>query len=293
MKNFNGIFTALLTPYKKDGSVNYEVLKKMVRHYLQNGIQGFYVCGSTAEAYLLSHNERKRILEVVAQENNGEGVIFAHVGAIGTDLSIELAKHAQTCKIDALSSISPFYYGFSTDEIRQYYFDLADSTDLPMIIYNFPKIVGYELTSDILKDYLVNEKIIGVKHTSSNFFQLQQMKQLKPDLMIWNGFDEMLLSGLIAGANGGIGSTYNCMPHLYVELFEKFRQGDIKAAQELQKKANNIIKIICDVGVYQAEKALMEIQGFECNGCRRPFGKISTENYELMKKVYKKIIKIK
>lgn len=293
MKNFNGIFVALLTPYKKDGSVNYQVLKKMVRFYLKNEIQGFYVCGSTAEAFLLSHDERKKILDCVAHENNGEGAIFAHVGAIGTDLSIELAKHAQTCKIDAISSISPFYYGFSNDEIRQYYFDLADSSDYPIIIYNFPKFAGYELTSDILKDYLVNEKIIGVKHTSSNFFQLQQMKELKPDLYVWNGFDEMLLSGLIAGANGGIGSTYNCMPHLYVELFNKFQQGNITAAQKLQRKVNNIIKIICDVGVYQAEKTLMEIQGFECNGCRRPFSSISTENFELMKKVYKEMIENK
>lgn len=150
---------------------------------------------------------------------------------------------------------------------------------------------GFNIT-EIAKQSLRTDKIIGVKHTSSDFFQLQQLKALNPDLFVWNGFDEMLLSGLIAGADGGIGSTYNCMPHLFVALYSKFQQGDIQAARELQGKINNIIKIICDVGVYQAEKALMEIQGFECNGCRRPFGKISAENFELMEKVYKKMIKV-
>ena len=287
MDKFKGLFAALVTPYTKDQQVNYIELKKLVRHLLNKGIDGFYVCGSTAEAYLLSTDERKKILEAVTEENNGEGVVIAHVGNIGTGLSVDLAKHAQATGADSISSISPFYYKFNSDEVCNYYFTLADSTDLPMFVYNFPANSGFQITSDILQKLLVNSRIVGVKHTCSDFYQLERMKSIKSDLIVLNGFDEMLLSGLAAGADGGIGSTYNCMPHIYKEIKEAYLRSDMEHAAQYQKKANNVIEYIVKFGVFQSVKKILESEGITFNGCRSPFQDISQEQTNKLLEIYR------
>ncbi len=116
-KKFGGIYAALVTPYTKDGAVDYENVKRLVRHLINNDIDGFYVGGSTAEAFLLTEEERKKILEAVVEENNGEKPVICHTGAISTDMAISYAKHAEAVGADAVSSISPFYYKFSEAEI--------------------------------------------------------------------------------------------------------------------------------------------------------------------------------
>ncbi|MEG1985463.1 MAG: dihydrodipicolinate synthase family protein, partial [Oscillospiraceae bacterium] len=125
-ERFKGIFAALVTPYTESKEVSYTELKKLVRHLIKEGVNGFYVGGSTGEAFLLSHDERKKILEAVLEENAGERIVIAHVGCIGTDLAVDLAKHAESVGADAVSSIAPFYYKYSQDEICDYYDTLAN-----------------------------------------------------------------------------------------------------------------------------------------------------------------------
>lgn len=287
MDKFKGLFAALVTPYTIDQEVNYKEIKKLVRHLLNQGIEGFYVCGSTAEAFMLSVEERMKILEAVTAENNGQGVVIAHVGSIGTKLSIQLAKHAESTGADAISSVSPFYYKFSADEVSNYYFDLAGSTKLPMFVYNFPANSGFQLTYEILKKLIINEKIIGVKHTCSDFYQLERMKNIKPDLIVLNGFDEMLLSGLAAGADGGVGSTYSCMSGIYKNIRDAYLQNDMERAASFQRRANNVIEYIVKFGVFQSVKKILETEGIIFNGCRSPFHDISQEQTDVLLKVYK------
>ena len=122
MKNMKGIFTALLTPFDKGGEVNPAVLRQLVDFNIKKGVQGFYVGGSTAEAFLLSTAERKQILETV-RESAGDRTLIAHIGSVNEREAIELAKHAAALGYDAISSVAPFYYKFSFNEIKKYYFD--------------------------------------------------------------------------------------------------------------------------------------------------------------------------
>ncbi len=284
-KKLGGVFTALLTPFGADGSVDYKALKKLVRFNLDKGVSGFYVGGSTSEAFLLSSDERKNILETVCEENNGEASIIAHIGCVGEDHALELANHAKKTGVDAVSSVPPFYYGFSYDEIRNYYFDIAD-VGVPVIIYNFVAAGGAKLSTDNFRDFLSDKRFIGVKHTSSDFFMLERLKAFREDAVVFNGFDEMFISGLAAGADGGIGSTYNFMAEKFVNIEKLFRENKIAEAYAEQRRANNIIEAICKFGVMPSEKVLCKYLGVDLGTCRKPFRKLTSEEEEILIKIY-------
>jgi N-acetylneuraminate lyase len=165
MRNLRGIFPALLTPFKQDGSINEDSLRKLIAMNMAKGVTGFYVCGSTAEVFLLKPEERRRLLEIVVDEVRGKAAIICHIGAINTEWSIEYARHAVSLGVDAVSSIPPFYYPFSADEIIDYYIDIVSAVRLPMIVYNFPAFSGVTMNMDRIKTLREHKNIIGIKHT--------------------------------------------------------------------------------------------------------------------------------
>lgn len=273
---FHGVFPALLTPFDTTGAVNYDALRALVRFNLQKGVSGFYVCGSTSEAFLLTNEERKKILETAREETAGRAAVIAHVGCIGQDMAVDLARYAKAVGADAISSVPPFYYGFSFAEIKDYYFALADE-GLPVFIYNFTAADGAKLTTDNFTEFLSDPRFIGVKHTSSDFFMLERLKAFRPDAVIFNGYDEMFLSGLAAGADGGIGSTYNFMAEKYIAIEKAFRAGDMAAARAEQNRANNIIAALLKFGVIPGCKVLCRHIGLDLGECRRPFRRLTEE----------------
>ena len=127
MKNLKGLYTALVTPFTTDNHVDYNTLSILIEYGLSNGINGFYVCGSAGECFLLSADERKNILEFVINQTNGRATIIAHTGSIGTDLSMDLSLHAKATGADAISAVTPYYYKFSMNEIVSYYNDIAST----------------------------------------------------------------------------------------------------------------------------------------------------------------------
>ena len=244
------------------------------------------MCGSTGEAFLLTQEERQRILETVIEENNGEKLVIAHIGQIATEHALALGRHAKEQGVDAVSSISPFYYKFSTEEIKRYYLDLMNGLEMPFFIYNFPAFSGFSLTPELLDEMCRCPYVAGVKFTASDFFQLERMKKSHPALTIWNGYDEMLLSGLSAGADGGIGSTYNVLCPAIRGVYDSYRAGDIRKAQAYQHIANDMISEICKFGVFPSIKAILGFEGMAFGGCRKPFAPISAEGVERLKIAY-------
>lgn len=290
MNKFKGLFSALLTPFNKDGSINFNSLEKLVEFNLQNGIDGFYVGGSTGEGLLLSTEERMQVFECVKTANNGRGTLIAHVGTICTLDAIKMAKKAEELGYDAISAVAPYYYGFTLDAVLGYYNDIVNSTELPMIIYNFPNSGGFTLTKDIANKLFENKKFIGIKHTSGDMFALNQFKKLDRNIVVYNGFDETLLAGLSMGADGAIGSTYNFMGKKFRKIIDCFNSGEIETAKALQNEANDIICEMIKYGVFQSEKAILTEMGIDMGDCRKPFLPISDECRASMKKIAQKII---
>lgn len=282
MEKFKGIFTALLTPFDKNYKINEKELEKLVKFNIEKGVTGFYVGGSTAEAFLLSTDERKQIMDVVKSVAPNHTLI-AHIGSINEIEARELGKHAQKLSYDLVSSVAPFYYKFSFNEIKNYYFRLAEASQLPMLVYHFPAFSGVNMGVSEMSEFLSDDRFIGIKYTSNDFFTLEQCKTNFPDKLVYNGFDEMFLAGLSMGADGGIGSTYNFMADKFVQIQNLFKYNNITKAQQIQKEANRIITILCKIGVMQAEKEVLNQLGFDFGNCRPPFGIPTDKEKELIK----------
>ena len=288
-----GIYAALVTPYTKEGLVDYKEAKKLVRHLIRQGIEGLYVCGSTGEAFLLNLDERKRLLEAVLEENNGETTVVCHCASISTDHMTELAKHAGDAGADAVSAVPPFYYKFSEDEIIGYYKALADAVELPVIVYNYTELSGVKFTMEMFdKLFALKSNLFSVKHTSFDFYMLERIKSKYPNTVIFNGHDEVWLSGLIAGADGAIGSSFNAIPKIYLKVRECYKKGDIVGAQKAQKDANDFIDTLIKYGGIQVVKEFVSYYGLECNGTRSPFLPISKEGKEAVGKLFDQYQKI-
>ena len=283
MKNLNGIYPALLTTFDQNGKVNCDALKQLVRWNIEKGVDGFYVGGSTAEAFLLTEEERTLVYRAVADEVAGKVNLIAHIGAISTQEAIRFGRVAKECGYDAVSAIAPFYYKFSFDQIKKHYFDIVDAVDMPMIVYNFPNFSGVNLTVEQVAQFFADDRFIGIKHTSNDFFALEQFKTNFPDKLVYNGFDEMFLCGLTMGADGGIGSTYNFMAEKFIQIQKLFAENRTQEAQEIQKEANRIIKALCKVGVMEGEKEVLCQLGFDFGHARAPFSQLNDEQKAFLK----------
>lgn len=279
---FNGIFTALLTPFDKNDHINEKELEKLVKFNIEKGVTGFYVGGSTAEAFLLSTDERKQIMDIV-KSTAPNHTLIAHIGSLNESEAIELGQYAKKLSYDLVSSVTPFYYKFSFEEIKNYYIRLADASELPMLVYYFPAFSGVNMGMSDMAAFLADDRFAGIKYTSNDFFTMEQCKSHFPDKLLYNGFDEMILSGLAMGADGGIGSTYNFMADKFVKIREFFNAGQIKEAQAIQQEANKIITVLCKIGVMQAEKEVLNQLGFDFGICRKPFHEPTAEEKELIR----------
>ena len=270
-----GIFSALVTPFKPDGALNLDRLAPLAEFELAQGLHGFYVGGSTGEAFLQTAVERKAVLVEFSKAVKGRAKLIAHVGAISTDEAIGIGRAAADAGYDAVSAIPPFYYDFSAAEVLAHYRTLAEATPLPLIVYNFPAKSARPLSTPDLLALLEHPKIIGVKHTSQNLYQLERLKSAAPQAVIYSGFDEMFVGGAAMGADGAIGTTFNVMGRLFVRIFDALKAGDLPAALALQSRANAVIDVLVEVGVFPGTKAMLKILGLDCGPCRRPFAELT------------------
>lgn len=285
MKKFTGIFPAIVTPFGEDGRINRGAVEKLVEAALEKGVSGFYVGGSTGESYMLTMAERREMLECVGKAVNGRADIIANIGLFATEHGIEMAKHAESLGVSAISSVPPFYFSFGMEEYVQYYNDLAAATSLPVIIYNIPAMSGIKFTTDVIDRFFSNEKIIGMKHTSYDLFQLQRVLKNHPEKSIFCGHDELFLSAAVVGAEAGIGSTYNFMAEKFVKIQKLVKENNWEEAQTVQDEVNNVVEELIKLGVFKGVKAALKLQGIDCGDCRKPFLPLTDEQVKGLSRV--------
>lgn len=283
---FKGIYTALATPFSNDGKVDLEAIKTLIDYNLKMKPSGFFVGGSTAEAFLQSIDERKQVLKTVKEYVGDKLPLIAHIGCISTEDAKALAKYAEELGYDAISSVAPFYHKFAFEQIKKYFFDLVDSVNIPLFIYNIPEFTNVTFTFEQLSELFQNKKITGIKHTSGDYYLLRRLKSAFPEKTVFNGYDETFLAGLVMGADGGIGGHFNYMADKFVEIYNLFCEGKITEAMDCQEKATKIIDIVCEYGLLPSVKAILKAKGIDCGNCREPF-RIFTDEEEkaLLKKV--------
>lgn len=278
MKNMSGIYVASITPFTADDQINTTALETLMNRNLSEGAAGFFIGGSSAECFLLSHEERIRIFEIAAGFQKRTSLI-AHIGSLSTKEAISFGLAARDMGYESISATPPFYYGYNSRDICSYYYDIARAVGMPVIVYNFPgnTKVDFNLADPNYRELFTSSAIAGVKHTNQVVYQLERFRELNPSLKIFNGFDETMIAGMALGADGSIGSTFNCMLPHYLKVYHAFLAGDIQGAQKLQHKANNIMEALCHAGLIPAVKYVLNRQGIEAGEPRRPFRPLSPE----------------
>lgn len=276
MKNnekFRGIFAALLTPFTEEGKVDVSAIEQLVEYNIKKGISGFYVGGSTGEVFLLNPEERRTVYETCAKVVRGRCTLIAHIGDLFTEKAMEYARLCEQLGYDAVSSVTPFYYKYSQDELVQYYFDIADAVDVPVLLYCIPALSGVAVGLEVFDRLLPDARFLGVKFTGNDFFTFERLRKKYSDKILYNGYDEMFLCGMAMGADGAIGSTYNLMAEKFVAMYQFCEEGKYVQARELQHEANEIIADLVKNGnVNGALKyALTDLVGINMGICRKPF----------------------
>ena len=262
LSKYQGIFPAFYACYDKDGQVSAPAVRALAKYLLDKGVKGLYVGGSSGECIYQSVAERKLTLENVMAEVGGKMTIIAHVACNNTADSRELAAHAESLGVDAVAAIPPIYFKLPPKAIAKYWDDISDAApNTDFVIYNIPQLAGVALTVPLLQEMLKNPRVIGVKNSSMPVQDIQMWKD--EGALVFNGPDEQLLSGLAAGAAGGIGGTYAAMPELYLEIARCFQAGQLEKGREVQNECCRIIYKMCSAqgNMYAVIKEIIRLQG--------------------------------
>lgn len=270
IQQITGVLPAMLTMFDENENVDVRRTREMVEFLLRNNIGGLYLTGSTGEGFLMDQDERKLVVDTVIEQVNGRCPVIVHVGDIGTRKSIQLAKHAQEAGADAISSVPPFYWKFSSDDIFSYYRDLSESVDIPMVVYNVP-LAGL-MGADQIRRIAQLPNVQGLKFTGKDHDQMSFLKtSLGDHFMIYSGCDEMALSGLAVGADGIIGSFYNVMPELFIQIYTTVKEGRLAEGRRLQLIGTEIILETIKGDFFSLMRHMLRWQGIDAGFSRRPF----------------------
>lgn len=266
-----GLFTALLIPFDEDGNIKEDGLRQVIRHNIDvQKVDGLYVNGSTGENFLLSTHQKKFIFDTVKDEAADEVKLIAQVGSLNLDEAVELGKYATALGYESLSAVTPFYYPFTFEEVKTYYETIIEETGNNMIIYAIPALTGVAISMEQFDELFLNEKVIGVKYTDGDFFQLERLRKRYPDKLIYSGFDEMLIYGLLSGVDGAIGSTYNVNGRRSRRIMELCEQNNFTEAFEVQHETNDLIEKVLDLGIYQTLKEILNVKGIDAGTTKKP-----------------------
>ena len=277
IRDFKGVIPAVLSVFDKDENLDEEGTRVFIRHLLSYDIGGLYLTGSTGETFLMDSEERMRQLEVVMEEVGDKVPVVVHVGAMSTRASIKLAQHAEKLGAAGISSVPPFYFKYNQDQIFNYYKDVAESTSLPMIVYNIP-LAGMMTVDQIIRLSEI-ENVKGVKYTGTALYEVTQIKEgCKPGFQVYGGCDELGSSNIALGVDGIIGSFYNVIPDLYLRIWKAVKDSDVPTAAALQAKAVHVIMEGIHSGSMMAcMKVWLRGAGIPAGYARRPFSNFTQE----------------
>lgn len=271
LKDFRGVIPAALSIFDENENLDLEATKEFTEFLLKFDIGGLYLTGSTGEGFLMSAEEREKSSQAVIEVAKGKVPVVVHIGDIGTKKSIDLAKAAEEAGATAISSVPPFYWRFNSEQIYNYYKDIAEAVDIPMVIYNVP-LAGM-MSADMIKDLSQIENIKGVKYTNSDIYQIPAIKEAcGEDFMVYGGADELASSNLLIGVDGIVGSFYNLIPDLFIQIKAAIDANEVKKAYDLQKNAVRIINYLVAGGNMVAGiKAVLREEGINAGYARKPF----------------------
>ena len=290
-KRFRGMGVALITPFKEDGSVDYPALMRMVDHLVQNGADFLCVLGTTAETPTLSTEEKKEITRLVVERVNGRIPIMLGCGGNNTQAIIDSLKNDDFTGIDAILSVVPYYNKPSQEGIYQHYKAIAESTDLPIILYNVPGRTGVNMTAEttlrIARDF---KNVIAIKEASGNITQMDDIIKNKPDNFdVISGDDGITFPLITLGAVGVISVIGNAFPKEFSRMTRLALQGDYANALKIHHSFTELFSLLFVDGNPAGVKAMLNAMGMIENRLRLPLVPTRITTFEKMRQILQEL----
>ena len=231
---FTGLGTALVTPFKSDGCVDEVAVKRLVRRQLDAGVHFVSPCGTTGEAPTLRHGERLRVIELVVEEVSGEVPVLAGAGGYDTQETITLARDLEKVGVDGILSVTPYYNKPTQEGLYQHYKAIAESTPLPIVLYNVPGRTGVNIDVSTVVRLSQLSTIVGVKEASGNVVQMAEIIAAVPEeFILLSGDDPLAVAVMAIGGRGLISVTSNAAPSEMTQIIELAEKGDYAGARRL------------------------------------------------------------
>lgn len=280
MAIFTGAGVALVTPFREDGSVNYDKLDELIDYHCENGTDSIIICGTTGESSTLSEEEHMECIKFAIERTKKRIPVIAGTGSNATYTTIDMSKEAVAYGADGLLLVTPYYNKATQEGLALHYKAVAKEAKAPIILYSVASRTGLniapETVASLVKDV---DNIVAIKEASGNIGQVARIMNLtdgKVDL--YSGNDDQIVPLLSLGGVGVISVLSNVAPQYTHDICAKFFQGDVKGACEMQLRAIPLIdQLFCEVNPIPVKKAV-NLMGMECGGLRMPLTELSPEH---------------
>ncbi|HIW21167.1 MAG TPA: 4-hydroxy-tetrahydrodipicolinate synthase [Candidatus Dorea intestinavium] len=294
MKNvkLEGIIPPILTPMKKDESVNIEELRKQIERMIAGGVHGIFVFGTNGEGYILSEKEKIEVLEATIDQVKGRVPVYAGSGCISTADTIRMSVKAQQLGADVLSIITPSFAVASQKELYDHYKEVAKHVDIPIVLYNIPARTGNKILPEtVVKLAKDIDVIAGAKDSSGDWENLKAYirgtRELDKEFHVLSGNDSLILPALKEGGYGGIAGCANVYPHVMASIYNLFKAGNIEEAQKAQDSIASFRAVFKYGNPNTVVKKAVSLLGHDVGDCRRPFNYLCEEGTVELEKVLK------
>ena len=268
---FKGCSTALITPFKKDGSVNFNVFKKIIDYQIDNGVSSLVFLGTTGESSTLTEVEREEVVKFAVEYVNKRVPVIIGAGSNSTSEAIKRSVRFEELGADALLHVTPYYNKTTQKGLIEHYSKIAQSVKIPIILYNVPSRTGVNILPQTVFELSKVKNIVGIKEASGSIEQVAEISRIcGKDFAIYSGDDALTLSILCLGGSGVISVASNALPKKMVEICEHYFIGNIEHARELQFKMNPFIKLMFSEVNPIPIKYTMKKVGFDCGKPRLP-----------------------
>ena len=286
MPIFKGAGVAIVTPFTQDDKVNFEELGKMIDFQIAGGTDAIIICGTTGESSTLTHEEHDECIKFAVEHTAGRVPVIAGTGSNSTAEAIRLSTHAQNNGADALLLVTPYYNKATQKGLIQHYTAIANSVDLPIILYNVPSRTGVNILPQTAVTLAKNVKnIVAVKEASGNISQVAELATLADGCIdIYSGNDDQVVPLLSLGGVGVISVLSNVMPKLTHDMVMSYLNGDVKLSRQLQLSVMNLNKaLFCEVNPIPVKEAL-NMMGWNAGAVRSPLCEMEPQHKELLRK---------
>lgn len=288
MSIFTGSGVAIVTPFNEDETINYPELKKLIEFQIENGTDAIIICGTTGEASTLTDEEQIDCVRYAVEVVNKRIPVIAGAGSNHTAHAIELAQGCEKAGADAVLLVTPYYNKTTQKGLIEHYKMIAESINIPIILYNVPSRTGLNITPKTCYELSKIKNIVAIKEASGNISQVAEIAALcGPDFDIYSGNDDQVLPLLSLGGKGVISVLANVAPRDTHDMVMSYLEGDTKRATKLQLDTLNLINaLFCETNPIPV-KAAVNLMGFNAGKCKMPLCSMEDKNFERLKEAMK------